>query len=110
VSMWHDLSVIEKNDVVFNLSLTLNGALFDYTNYTLTLVLKETQTSDDSAGTAFTVGSGLTVVSMPLGKVNWALPHTSTGTPGKEWWHIYAVDGSANRTDLMLGNLTVMAA
>lgn len=110
MSMWHDLSVIENNDVTFNLSLQLNGAPFDVTSYTLSLVLKASASATDASGTTFAVGTGLTVVSAALGKVNWALPRTQTGTPGKKWWHIDAVDGSSNRTTIMLGNLTVVDA
>jgi hypothetical protein len=51
----------------------------------------------------------LSVDESALGQVTWALPHTSTGTPGTQWWRFDAVDVSSNRTTLMMGNLTVQA-
>lgn len=110
MSAWKDLSVVENNDVTFHLALTQNGAPFNPTNYTLTLYLKASPSVADNTGTTFTVGAGLTIINATLGQVDWALPHSQTGTPGGKWWRIDAVDGASNRTTLILGNLTVMAA
>jgi hypothetical protein len=110
MTQWQDLSVIENNDVVFNLNLAYNGVPFDFTNYTLSLVLKASPTATDASGITFTVGSGLTVVAAKLGKVNWSLLHANTGTPGQRWWRIDAVDGSSDRTTFIFGNFFVMAA
>jgi hypothetical protein len=109
MTAWQDLAVVENNDVTFHLALTQDDDAFNPTGYTLTVYLKASQTTPDSAATTFTVGNGLTVTSAVLGKVDWTLPHTATGTPGTLWWRIDAVDGSGNRTNLMLGNLNVMA-
>lgn len=110
MTQWQDLTVIENNDVVFSLTLTFNNAPFNPTNYVLSLVLKPSETSADNTGVTFTVGSGLSIVNAALGQVNWTLPHANTGTPGQQWWRIDAVDASSNRTTLMFGHLTVMAA
>jgi predicted secreted protein len=109
VTAWQDLSVPENNDRTFTLDLTYNGAPFNPTNYTLSLVLKSSASSTDASGTTFTTSSGLTIVNAALGIVTWKLPHTNTGTPGAQWWRIDAVDGSSNRMTLMMGNLTVQA-
>lgn len=110
MSAWQNLNVIENNDVTFTLNLTYNGAAFNPTGYTLSLVLKASQTATDGSGITFTVGSGLTVVNAALGIVTWVLPHADTGTPSTQWWRIDAVDASSNRTTLIMGNLTVEAA
>ena len=110
MSQWQDLTVIENNDVVFTLNLAFNGKPFDATNYTLDLVLKASQTATDASGITFTSGAGLTVVNAKLGQVTWTLSHANTATPGQQWWRIDAVDGSSDRTTLMFGHLTVMAA
>lgn len=109
MSQWQDLSVEENNDITFSLALTFNGAAFDATNYTLSLVLKASPAATDGSGTTFTTGNGLTIVSAKLGEVTWTLPHANTGTPGQQWWRIDAVDTSNDRTTLMFGHLTVMA-
>lgn len=108
--MWHDLSVIQNDDVDFTFDLTVNGEVFDYTNYTLSLVLKASQKVADNTGTTFTVGSGLTATSPARGEVDWNLPHANTATAGTLWWRLDAVDASSNRTTLLLGTLYVQAA
>lgn len=110
MSVWQDLSVIENNDVLFTLDLTLDGSPLDITTYTPSIVLKATETSDDNTGTTFTTSNGLTVVSARLGKMTWALPHANTGTAGKQWWRCDVVDTSSNRTTMMMGNLLVTSA
>lgn len=110
MSAWQDLGVEQNNDVTFTLDLTYNGAPFNPTGSTLTLYLKASQTTADGSAVTFTVANGgLTIVSATLGVVTWKLPHANTGTPGTQWWHIDAVDGSGNRTTLMQGNLTTQA-
>lgn len=109
MSAWQDLAVEQNNDVTFTLDLTYNGAPFNPTGYTLTLYLKASETTPDGSAVTFTVGSGLTIVSAPLGHIQWALPHSNTGTAGNQWWRIDAVDGSTHRTTLMMGNLNVQA-
>lgn len=109
MTQWQDLTVDQNNDVTFSLSLTFGQAPFDATGYTLSLILKPSETAADNTGTTFTVGNGLTVVSTKLGEVTWDLPHASTATPGQQWWRIDAVDGGGDRTTLMFGHLNVMA-
>lgn len=109
MTAWIDLGAEQNNDVTFTLNLTYNNAPFNPTGYTLTLYLKASETALDSSATTFTVGSGLTIVSAPLGIVTWKLPHTSTATAGNQWWHLDAVDASSNRTTLMMGNFSVQA-
>jgi hypothetical protein len=109
MTAWQDLGVEQNNDVTFALTLTYNGAPFNPTGYTLSLVLKASETSTDVSGTTFTVGSGLTIINAALGQITWKLPHANTGTPGAQWWRLDAVDGSTNRTTLMMGNLAVQA-
>lgn len=109
VTAWQDLGAEQNNDVTFHLALTYNGAPFDPTGHTLNLILKPSETALDSAGTTFTASNGLTIVNAALGKVDWDLPHSSTGTPGQQWWRIDAIDGSSNRMTMMMGNLTVQA-
>ena len=110
MTAWQNLGVGENNDVTFTLHLTFGDAPFNPTGYTLSLVLKASASSTDASGTTFTTSNGLTVVNAALGQVTWALPHANTATPGAQWWRIDAVDGSGNRTTLIMGNLTVQAA
>lgn len=110
MSAWQNLSVVENNDVLFTLDLTDNGVPFDITAYTVSIVLKSAEAAADNTGTTFTTSNGLTVVSAKLGQVTWALPHTSTTTPGTQWWRCDVVDVSSNRTTVMMGNLVVQAA
>lgn len=109
MTMWQDLWAEQNQDITFHFDLTLDDEPFNYTGFTLSLVLKPSQTSPDSAGVTFGVSSGLTVVNQVLGKLDWALPHAYTGTPGTQWWRLDAVDNSSFRTPLMMGNLTVQA-
>jgi hypothetical protein len=110
VTAWQNLAVEQNNDVLFTLNLTgANGAPFDLTGYTPTLYLKATETTADASAITFTTSTGLTVVSTKLGKVTWALPHADTATPSTQWWRIDVVDGSSNRSTLMVGNFTIQA-
>lgn len=109
MTQWQNLSVDQNNDTTFTISLTLGGSPFDLTNYTPTLYLKATESSDDGTATTFTVGAGLTIVSAPRGQLTWKLPHANTTTPGTQWWRIDAVDNSLNRTTFIGGNITVQA-
>lgn len=109
MTAWQNLGVEQGNDVTLTLNLTYNGAPFVTTGYTLTVYLKATEQTADGSATTFTVGAGLTIVNANLGIVTWKLPHANTGTAGTQWWRIDAVDGSNNRTTLMVGNLVVQA-
>ena len=109
MTAWQNLAVEQGNDVLFTLNLTYNGAPFDVTNYTLTIYLKATEQTADGSAITFTTSSGLTIVNAKLGIVTWAVPHTDTATPGTQWWRLDAVDGSSNRTTVMVGNFTIQA-
>lgn len=109
MSQWQNLSIDENNDVLFSIALTYQGQPFNFTGYTLSLVVKASSAVLDSSGITFTVSSGLTVVNASAGELTWAYPHADTGTAGTQWWHIDAVDGSGNRTTFIKGNLTVQA-
>lgn len=109
MSAWQNLSAEQNNDITFTLNLTYNGAPFSTTGYTLTVYLKATETTADGSAVTFTSGAGLTIVNAALGIVTWKLPHANTTTPGNQWWRIDAVDGSSNRTTLIIGTLTVRA-
>lgn len=109
MTAWHDLAVEQNNDVLFTLHVTLNGSPFSLTGYTPTIYLKATETTADGSATTFTTSNGLTVTNASLGYLTWAVPHSATATPGNQWWRLDVVDGSGNRTTLMMGNFTVQA-
>lgn len=109
MSTWNDLSALVNNDPSYDFELIYNGAPFDYTNYTLKLYVKATRDTLDSTATVYTVGSGLAATNVKLGKVTWSPPHADLTTPGANWYHLDAIDGTGKDTTFFLGNFTIVA-
>jgi len=96
--------------MLYTFTLTYGDGPLDITNLVPTFYLKATRTSADGSGTSFTTGSGITVVSAPLGKISVAIPRANFTVAGQKWYHI---DVKNNALDLIntvqFGNLAVLA-
>lgn len=117
-----NLSALQSNDTTFVMQVTYNTAPintpffgtatpFSMAGYTPKVLTKASSTTSDASATTYTVGSGLTLISSPLGEISWVLPHTASiiQTPGTYWWRLDLADGSGNVGTAIYGNLYVLA-
>lgn len=104
-----DLAGVINNDLSFTFPVTSGGKPLNLTGYTVTLVVKASQTATDGSGTTYTVGSGLTVLSTVAGRVQLAIPHTATAIAGVTWYRLDVTTGGAVST-AFVGSLTLMSA
>lgn len=104
-----DIAGVVNNDLQFTFSLIYNDLPLNLTGYTVSVVVKASQTASDGTGTTYTVGSGLTVLSALAGRVQLSIGHTSTGTAGTQWYRVDVSNGGAVNT-CMCGTLTLMSA
>lgn len=104
-----DIAGIVNNDLQFTFALTYNDLPLNLTGYTTICVVKPSQISLDSAGTTYSVGSGLTVLSAVAGRLQLNIPHASTATAGTQWYRVDVSNGTGTYA-AMCGVLTLMSA
>ena len=104
-----DIAGVVNNDLTFTFSLTYNNRPLDLTAYTVSVVVKASQTALDNTGTTYTVGSGLTMISAVSGRFSLNIPRSSTTTAGNQWYRVDVSNGSAVST-AMCGLLGLMSA
>lgn len=104
-----DIAGVINNDLELTFTLKYNQRPLNLNGYTVTVVVKPSQVSLDSAGTTYTVGSGLTLISLVSGRFRLRIPRISTTTAGIQWYRADVSNGSDVSTALV-GTLTLMAA
>jgi hypothetical protein len=109
MSLYYPLTVLVGNDTNFYFDITFNGAILPLTLYTPKVIQKATAAALDSSGTTYGVGTGLTVVSAPLGQLKLTIPHANVGSPGVQWWRMDLVDGASDVFTVFYGPLTIKA-
>lgn len=102
--------LLTGNDIIINLALTvLSGSSYiplDLSTITsVTAWLKQDATEPDSTGKSYGVGTGLTVVSSPLGQLTWAIPRSDVGL--RRWYRVDVLDSASRNFTSVYGRLII---
>ena len=105
-----NLSAIVNNDLLFEFTLNYGSGPVDLDDgYTVTIVLKASQTAADDTGTTYTTSNGITVTYPDAGKLTWAVQAADNAAAGTFWYRLdLTLDGDV--ATAMMGTLTVAAA
>jgi hypothetical protein len=102
-----DWTIIQSNEAQLSGTILNDvGVALSLTSYSLSLVIKATETSADDTGTTYVP----TVVSDYEGTWSQTVPGTEFATAGTMWYRLDVVDGSSNHVTAVFGTITVKAA
>ena len=105
-----DIAGVINNALPFTFALAYNDKPLNLTGFTYTVVVKPSQTALDSAGTTYTVSSGLTPVSVVSGRFTLLIPANMTASAGTQWYRVDVSSGAGGPYTCMCGTLTLMSA
>jgi hypothetical protein len=109
VSVYLPLMALQNNDTAFYFNVTFNDKILNLTPYTVKAFQKASANVTDASGITYMAGSGLTILSAPLGQVKLVIPHANVPVMGTQWWHLDLVDGSGGVYTVFYGALTIKA-
>ncbi len=104
-----DISGTVNNDLGFVVSLSYNFAPVSLATYVPTVTVKPSQASLDSAGTTYTLGNGLTVLSAAAGRLQLQIPRAACAVAGTQWYRVDITNGVGLWT-AVCGAFVLMAA
>lgn len=90
------LSVIVNKDTSATFEVTLDGGVVDLDPFTVEILIKAKNTTDDSSALQnFSSPSNGVVVTNPAGGlVQWTIPRADIPTAGTFWWRLDITNGS----------------
>lgn len=110
MTVQRNIAGVINNQLPFTFALTYNDKPLNLTGFTYTVIVKPSQTAQDSAGTTYTVSSGLTAVSVVSGRFKLVIPANMTASAGTQWYRVDVSSGAGGPYSAMCGVLTLMSA
>lgn len=94
------LTLYQGNTEQVDITVTLDGAVYDLTGATLNAYFKATPgTADDDPGvTLLTTGDGIEVTEAAAGQATITVPAAALATAGHRWYRVDVVAAGATRT------------
>ena len=108
MSVQANITGLSGDDLLFNVSLTYNGAPLNLGTITsVTAYLKPYAVSLDALAKVYTVGTGLTIVSSLGGTLTWLIPHADV--PGNNWYRFTVLDTTNHLATAIYGRLEIQS-